>query len=118
MNALLKTFALFAALSPVPALASEVVLQQPLAGATLQEQNTDMALYFTEADENGYEVVGIYADRSAPADARRITMRLDDGDAVRFALPGHEETLYTFERRGTEVQVSAETATAASSLVN
>ena len=38
-------------------------------------------------------------------------MALSDGDDVSFSLPGHEETLYKFQRTGSIVTVTGEPAT-------
>lgn len=41
-----------------------------------------------------------------------LVMRLDEGDAVAFSLPGHAGTLYTFSRDLDAVTVRAEPAAA------
>lgn len=98
--------------APLSAGADMIALSAPLASASLHKGGIDMNVYYTTQDDNGFEVVATYAPAATPAEAARLRMRLADGDAVHFALPGHEATIYTFERSGATVAVSAEQADA------
>lgn len=104
----LATLATLAVMTPFSASAGEVAVSAPMQGATLQENGLDMSIYFTEVDADGYEVVATYVASDAPANPNRIKMRLADGDNVRFSVPGHLDTLYSFERNQTTVSVKAE----------
>lgn len=111
MTRFFKTLSLLALLAPVPALADQVVLDAPLAGASLHEGGVDMALYYVDGANDAFEVVATYAPTADAANVARVRMSLGDGDATQFALPGHRDTMFTFERRGTAVHVSAEPTT-------
>lgn len=100
--------ATLAVMTPFSASAGEVAVSAPMQGATLQENGVDMSVYFTKVDADGYEVVATYVASDAPANPNRIKMRLADGDSVRFSLPGHMDTIYSFDRNQTKVSVKAE----------
>lgn len=105
-----------AVLAPLSANAGEISLTAPMQGATLQENNLDMSVYFTKAPADGYEVVATYvAADAAPA---RLKMLLTDGDSVSFSLPGHKGIVYNFSRTLTTVSVTAEPAMQYSALTN
>ncbi|MHA6347271.1 hypothetical protein [Roseivivax sp. CAU 1761] len=92
------------ATAAAPALAGEIRLDAPRAGATLHDTGTAMTVYY-DTTETGYEVVATYADAfRGPA---RLSLELADGDAVSFGLPGKQGTLYHFARDGEAVVVRA-----------
>ena len=69
-----------------------------------------MTVYFLNLESGAYEIVATYAAQDNMADPQRFIMALKDGNAPRFGLPGHSGTLYTFERDGSEIIVSADPA--------
>jgi hypothetical protein len=97
---------LAAALAPLSASAGEIVLSRPLEAASLHENRLDMSVYFSEDRAGGYVVVATYAPKAAPDQAGRVTMRLDEGDAVHFGLPGQSGAIYGFARSGGKVAVT------------
>lgn len=109
MNRLLAGLvAAFAFAAPLTASADTITLSAPLNGASLHEGGVDMNVYYTAAADRGFEVVATYAPVAAPAEAARLRMVLEDGDSVRFALPGHDEAIYAFQRNGAAVAVSVQ----------
>ena len=92
-----------------------VVLDDPLAGATLSSGAITMSIYFTEAAGDAFEVVVTYLDDAAQDQPRRIVLALSDGENLRFGLPGHQGKLYEFGRNGDAVTISEATAHPASS---
>lgn len=107
MTQFLKATAFAAALIPAAAGADSITLEAPMAGASLHAAGVDMSVYYLTLADGTYEVVATYAAQDDAANAQRLTMALRDGDAARFGLPGHGETLYAFERDGTDVTVRA-----------
>jgi hypothetical protein len=106
MNKLCMALAIVGTLSPFPALSGEITLNQPAHGASLNEGLIDMAVYFTESPVGSYEVVATYVAKDAPEQANRIRMSLHDGDSTTFALPGYRQSLYSFRRLGSQIEVS------------
>ncbi len=100
------TFAALA-LMATPALADEITLTAPMASETLHEGGLDMNVYWVEA-EGGIEVVGTYVARAGANAPARIRMLMQDGDKVAFGMPGVQDTLYSFERSGDALHVTAE----------
>lgn len=97
--------ALFA-LSATAALADDITLAKPEAGATLHDAGIDMSVYWTPAAEGaGYEVVATYLT-ATDAEPSRIAMVLNDGDRVSFGLPGARGVIYSFAREGAAVTVT------------
>ncbi|WP_299843226.1 hypothetical protein [uncultured Paracoccus sp.] len=111
MTLKLATAALLATLAPAAVLAESVTLTAPQNGVTLQGESVDMSLYFTDGEAGAYELVATYVSDAAPDQPQRLVMALSDGDDVSFSLPGHEETLYNFQRVGSIVTVTGEPAT-------
>lgn len=101
----LVTFAL--ATAALPAFAGEVRTTTPMQAQSIATPAVDMVAYFVPVDGEGYEVTATWlgAEDDGPS---RLVMRLADGDRVSFALPGHKDTLYTFERDFDAVTISAE----------
>lgn len=89
--------------------ADRITLDAPTSGATLRQGGVAMSVYFMALDDGAYEIVAIYAAEAEPGSRHRLTMALNDGDSVSFALPGHPGALYRFERRGDMVTVGVET---------
>lgn len=102
--------ALLLAAAAAPALAGEASVSRPATAASLHDGRLDMVAYYTEAEAGAYEVVATFADRTG-GQPMRIVMALTDGDAVRFAMPGHKDALYGFARDGETLKVSVETGT-------
>lgn len=90
------------------AMADAAILDAPLKGATLQSDDADMSLYFTEIAGGSFAVVATYVSDNAADQPERIVMELLDGDSVKFGLPGHPGRLYEFARKGPIVTVSDE----------
>lgn len=104
------TAALLAAFAPAAVLADTVTLTVPGDGATLQGEAVDMSIYFNDGAEGTYEVVAAYVDDANPTRPQYLIMAMQDGDDVTFALPGHPETLYNFQRTGAILTVGDQTA--------
>lgn len=110
MSIKLAIAAFLTALAPAAVLAETVTLTAPHNGATLQGEAVDMSLYFTDGADGAYELVATYASHDAPDQPQRLIMALSEGDDVSFALPGHDEVLYNFQRVGGIVTVTGEPA--------
>lgn len=95
-------------ISAAPAIADEMTMDQPVQAGSLHDGKLDMVAYFTMTDTRVMEVTATFAERAAAYAPQRIVMGLDDGDKVAFAMPGHPESLYHFERRGAELTASVE----------
>ncbi len=103
---MLKTvLALTLAAAAAPALAGEVRTATPFEAKTIATPSVQMVAYFAPVDADGYEVTATWlgAGDETPA---RLVLRLDDGDAVRFTLPGHADTDFTFARRVDAVTIT------------
>lgn len=109
-TALLAT--VFAASAALPALAEDVTVDRAISAASLHEGPLDMVAYYTGAENDALEVVATFAAGNGDAPARAV-MALNDGDAVRFALPGYPQALYGFARTGDAVTVSVNDVTGA-----
>ncbi|WP_134681515.1 hypothetical protein [Paracoccus ravus] len=109
MNKILA-LTLAASLAPFAASAAEVTLAAPMHGATLQGEAADMSVYYLTDDSQAFHVVAVYADKAAPGERHQIMMQMNDGDAVRFALPHHPAELYSFARNGENITVKSEPA--------
>lgn len=116
-----KTFAAAAALAavltaaPLAAMAGSVTLAVPHAGASLNDQNVQMNVYYADGPAASVEVVATYVTADQPDQPQRLIMGLGDGDDVTFALPQHPDTLYNFQRRGGLVTVTSAPADAPTS---
>lgn len=97
---------LAATLVASPALADEVRLTRPIEAGSIAMESLDLVAYFVTLPNDGYAVTATWLG-SDDAEASRLTMRLDEGDAVSFSLPGHPETLLTFARDVDSVSVIA-----------
>lgn len=89
-----------------PLAADTLTLSEAMAGGTLQGRNVDMSAYWLARD-GGYELTAVYASTDAELAPARVTMLLQDGDAVRFGLPGHMGVVYTFEADASAVTISS-----------
>lgn len=90
----------------LPALAGEVALDRALSAGSLHEGGVDLVAYYLPAADGALEVTVTFAAAESGAPAR-VVMAMADGDALRFALPGHRGTLYGFARSGDRVTVTA-----------
>lgn len=88
------------------ALADDVTLTTPGAGATLREGPVDMSVYWTEKPE-GYELVATYQTGPAGEDPARLVLLMQDGDRATLGLPGAPGYHFTFRRCGDHVSVSS-----------
>lgn len=93
----------------LPAAAEVVVLSAPLQGASLHTGALDMAAYRLALPDGAHEVTAMFRGRDSDQ-PQRVVMRLQDHDEVRFSMPGHPDTLYTFASLGDAVEISAQRA--------
>lgn len=93
---------LAAMLLAAPSAAEEVTLAAAVHAGSLHDGPLDMVLYYVPVAGGLLEVTGTYAPK-AGGKARRFVMRLSDGDAVSFAMPGYPQTTYRFARAGAMV---------------
>jgi hypothetical protein len=112
---MIRSFTLSAAVlaAALPAFAGEARVTRPIEAVSLHEGALDMVAYYTELESGAFEVVATFADETG-ADPKRVTLALEDGDSVRFALPGHASSLYGFARADDALSVSVEQVPAAS----
>lgn len=89
--------------------AEEVTVSRALAAASLHEGALDMVAYWTEATDGALEVTATFRDRATNDEPMRIVMPMQDGDALSFAMPGYDRSLYSFARSGEEIRISVET---------
>lgn len=95
-----------AAALAAPAFADDIVLSAPSKGLSLHDGPADMTAYYEPAAEAGLlEVVATYAPRDGAREPGRLILRMRDGDAVSFTLPGIENVTYSFARAGEEITV-------------
>jgi hypothetical protein len=97
--------AAFAA-AAVPALAEEVRLMRPSEPASLATGTVTFSAYFVSLPDESYRVTAIWVD-AGDAEPVRLSVRLDEGDAISFSLPGHPETRFTLVRDLDAVTVRA-----------
>lgn len=86
-----------ATLAALPALADEVRLSAPVEAGSLHAEGVTLVAYYLPGADDLLEVTATWLG-DEDAEARRLVMRLADGDEVAFSLPGHMETLFTFAR--------------------
>ncbi|WP_424932301.1 hypothetical protein [Amaricoccus macauensis] len=91
----------------VPAYAESAQTTQPIEAVSLHDGALDMVAYFTENDDGEYVVVATFAEGDG-AYPKRITLALDDGDNVQFAILGHKDSLYGFARNGDVLAVKVD----------
>ncbi len=99
-----------AALAALPALADEVRMSSPVEAGSLHADDVTLVAYYIPLADDGFEVTVTWLG-DEDAEANRTVMRLVDGDAVSFSLPGHLGTLLTFTREFDAVTLSAEPVT-------
>ena len=106
---MLKMNILFAAaaiaVTSAPAFSAEIGLSKSKQAGVINETSLDMVVYYVDRDP-GLEVVATYTAKDTPDEPRRMTMLLENGDDVRFSLPGHPATEFNFVRNGGTVVVS------------
>ena len=101
------TSALLLALAPTLAQAGDAaVMTKPIQGATLEEGDMSVALYYVERDE-ALDVVATYVTTAAPSAPNRIQIGLRDKAVVRVSLAEAPNDVFVFRRDGGTVTVSA-----------
>jgi hypothetical protein len=98
--------AAFTALSGF-AQAETIEMTRPVQAAVLHDGAIDLVVYYVDRGDH-FEVVATYTAKAGPFDLQRLRMGLADGDSTQFSLPGHLDTVYSFERDGGTVHVRAE----------
>lgn len=86
-----------ATLVALPALADEVRMSAPIEAGSLHTDDVSLVAYYLPQGDGSLEVTATWLG-DEDAEARRLVMRLADGDEVAFSLPGHMDTLFTFAR--------------------
>lgn len=94
-----------------PAFADEVRMSAPIEAGSLTGGGVALVAYYVPLADDAFEVTATWlgADDAEPS---RLVMRLEDGDAVSFSLPGHLDTRLTFARAFETVTLRAEPAAA------
>lgn len=95
------------AFAALPAHADEVRTVTPIEARSVSVAGVDMVAYFVPGADDLYDVTATWTDGTS---LRRLVLRLDDGDSVTFALPGHADTLYTFARESARLIISTATS--------
>lgn len=108
-KSLLAVAATFAAL---PAVADEARMSAPIEAASLSTGAIALVAYYVPLADDGFQVTATWLG-DEDAEPRRLVMRLDEGDAVAFSLPGHMDTRFTFSRDFEAVTVRVEPVAAA-----
>lgn len=91
----------------LPAVAEEASADRPIVAASLHDGPLDMVAYYTQTETGAFKVVATFRTRNDASPAR-IVMVLEDGDSVRFSMPGYTQALYGFSREGDRLTVSVE----------
>lgn len=86
--------------------AEEIILTQPIAGASLHAGGVDMAVYYQDVD-SGMEVSGYYAPLGSEEVPGRVQLLLQDGETATFSLPNTARVVYSFARDGETLSVTA-----------
>lgn len=102
------TFAGLATLA-APAFAGESTMAAPAQAVSLHDGALDMVVYYRPVAEGALEVTATYAPRDAGGAPARLVMAMREGDAVEFALPGHQGVSYAFARHENDVTVTTAT---------
>lgn len=95
------------AAAAAPALAESGRTARPIEAVSLHGGALDMVAYYTVNDAGTYVVVATFAEKSGE-NPRRVTMELQDGDSVDFAMPGHQSSLFGFAREDGVLNVSVD----------
>lgn len=91
------------------AMADSARMTRDIEGVSLHDGPHDMVAYYRGTVDGMLEVTATFLAHAEPGDApQRVVMALDEGDDVRFAMPGHPEALYRFARSGPVVMVSVQ----------
>jgi hypothetical protein len=91
-------------------MAETATMSKPIQASSLHRGPLDMVAYWVPLEDDGYEVTATFISRASGAEPMRVVMRLDEGDDVAFAMPGHRTMLYKFARANNVVSVSADRA--------
>jgi len=73
-----------------------VTIDQPSESADLLHDGVGVAMRY-QFVEGQMEVIATFQGGDA---AKEVILRMDDGESLSFALPGHEGSLYSFTRQG------------------
>lgn len=99
--------AVLALAAALPAFAGEALMTRPIEAGSIATEDLNLVAYYVPAQEDGFvEVTATWAPTDGGA-AHRLVMRMADGDAVTFSLPGHMDTSFTFAREEDVVRVSS-----------
>lgn len=88
--------------------AEEAVMLEPIQAASLHQGPLDMVAFWQHLDDGGFELTATFRAREPEAQPMRVVMKLEEGDSVRFAMPGYASALYTFERTDARVTAAVE----------
>ena len=112
-DSMFKSLAVAAAtLVALPAAADELRMSRPIEAASLNTDSLALVAYFVPLADDAYEVTATWLG-DEDAEARRLVMRIEDGEKVAFSLPGHLDTLLTFSREFDAVTLSTRPVVAA-----
>ena len=73
-----------------------MTIDQPSESASMHHDGIGVAMRY-QFVEGQMEVIATFLDGDA---AKEVILRMDDGESLSFALPGHNGSLYSFSRRG------------------
>lgn len=90
----------------VPAFAADALMTRPIEAASIATEDLNLVAYYVPLGDEGYAVTAVWL-ADGEAEPRRMTMRLESGDAVTFSLPGHLDTRFTFARHDEVVRVTS-----------
>ncbi|MEM7059006.1 MAG: hypothetical protein AAF557_15580 [Pseudomonadota bacterium] len=82
-----------------------VTIDQPSERADLHHDGVGVAMRYHFVDGQ-MEVIASFQDGRAN---KEIILRMDDGESLSFALPGHDGSLYSFTRRGDALTAQVKT---------
>ena len=102
--------AVVATAAAIPAFAEEIRVSAPIEAGSLSVDGVAVVAYYRPLADDAFELTVTWLGED-DAEASRLAMRLEEGDAVAFSLPGHMDTLFTFSRDFDAVTIGAEPAT-------
>jgi len=73
-----------------------ITIDQPSESANMQHDGVGVAMRY-QFVEDQMEVTATFQGSDT---AKEVILRMDDGQSLSFALPGHKGSLYSFTRRG------------------
>lgn len=98
--------AILALSAAVPAFADDALMTRPIEAASIATEDLNLVAYYVPLADEGYAVTAVWL-ADGETEPRRMTMRLESGDAVTFSLPGHLDTRFTFARHDEVVRVTS-----------